>query len=60
MPRKEIEYIKIQINLDLSLMITLSNIDLKANQSNVMGLKGEDRWGEESTFTMMLKNYCKN
>ena len=36
-------------------MITLNNLDLKANQSKVMGLK--DSWGEESTLTMMLKNY---
>ena len=58
MPRKEIEYIKILINFEESLMVTLNNINLKANQSKVM--ESEAREEEESTFTMMLKNYCKN
>lgn len=35
MQPKEIEYIKILINLDESLMITLININLKASQSKV-------------------------
>ena len=58
MPRKEIEYIKILINFEESLMITLNNINLKANQSKVM--ESEAREEEESTFTMMLKNHYKN
>ena len=36
MPRKEIEYIKILINFEESLMVTLNNINLKANQTKVM------------------------
>ena len=58
MQRKEIEYMEILLNFEESLMITLNNINLKANQSKVMGLK--DSWAEESIFTMILKNYYKN
>ena len=58
MPRKEIEYIKILINFEESLMVPLNNINLKANQSKVM--ESEAREEEESTFTMMLKNYLTN
>lgn len=58
---KEIEYIKILINLDESLMITLININLKANQSKVTEAReGGVREDEESTSIITLKNYYKN
>ena len=58
MLRKEIEYMEFLINVERRLMVTLSIINLKAKQSKVMGLA--DREEEESTFTMMLKNYLTN
>ena len=64
MQPKEIEYIKILINLDESLMITLININLKASQSKVTeareGGGGGVREDEESTSIITLKNYYKN
>ena len=55
MQQKEIEYIKIQTDLEESLMIILSNIDLKANQRKVTGPK--ESVEVVCISIMMLKNY---